>query len=91
MFDIFETNSIDMSKLDNIIFQKSEDFYILKKSCNTTIQCLGLLCAEEDVKLNWVNRRLEDLNIELPTTFEELEQFKKGHFLHCFLNMDKEA
>ena len=26
-FDMFETNSIDMSKLDNLIFQKSKDFY----------------------------------------------------------------
>ena len=30
-FDIFETNSIDMSKLDNLIFQKSKDFYNLEK------------------------------------------------------------
>ena len=30
-FDIFETNSIDVSKLDNLIFQKSKDFYTLEK------------------------------------------------------------
>ena len=30
-FDILETNSIDVSKLDNMIFQKSKDFYVLEK------------------------------------------------------------
>ena len=30
------------------------------------------------------------MQLELPTTFEELEQFKEGHLLNCFLNMDKE-
>ena len=28
----FETNSIDMSKLDNMIFPKSKDFYALEKT-----------------------------------------------------------
>ena len=71
MFDIFETNSIDMSKLDNIIFQKSKDFYILEKRHDATIRCIGLLFAEEFVKANWVNRKVADLNLKLPTTFEE--------------------
>ena len=30
-FEIFETNIIDISKLDNIIFQKSKDLYDLEK------------------------------------------------------------
>ena len=34
---------------------------------------------------------MEDLKIVLPTNFEELEQFKDGHMLECFQNMDKEA
>ena len=46
---------------------------------------------EAGVKINWVNRKLEDLNISLPTTFESLEQFKDGYLLECFLNLDKEA
>jgi hypothetical protein len=41
--------------------------------------------------MNWVNRKLEDLKISLPTTFEALEQFKDGHLLECFLNLEKEA
>ena len=90
-FDIFETNSIDMSKLDNLVFQKSKDFYILEKRRDANIKCVGLLFTEEDVKTNWVNRKVGDLNIELPTTFEELEQFKNGHPLYCFLNTNKEA
>ena len=40
-FDIFETNSIDMSKLDNMTFQKSKDFYILEKRRGSDIKCSG--------------------------------------------------
>ena len=90
-FDIFETNSIDMAKLDNLIFQKSKDFYTLEKRRGSSIRCLGLIFTEEDVKTNWANRRLEDLKIKLPTNFEELEQYKDGHLLECFLNLDKDA
>ena len=90
-FDIFETNSIDMTKLDNLIFQKSKDFYTLEKRRGSSIKCFGLIFTEEDVKTSWVNRKLEDLKIVLPTNFEELEQFKDGHLLECFQNMDKEA
>ena len=80
-FDIFKTNSIDMSKLNNIIFQKSKDFYILEKRCDATIRSVGLLFTGEDVQTNWVNRKVEDLNLKLPTIFEELEQFKMVIFL----------
>ena len=90
-FDIFETNSIDMTKLDNLIFQKSKDFYTLEKRRGPSIKCLGLVFTEEDVKTNWVNRKLEDLKIKIPTNFDELEQYKDGHLLECFLNLDKEA
>ena len=90
-FDIFETNSIDMAKLDNLIFQKSKDFYTLEKRRGSSIKCFGLIFTEEDVKTSWVDRKLEDLKIVLPTNFEELEQFKDGHLLACFQNMDKEA
>ena len=90
-FEIFETHSIGNSKLDNLIFQKMKDFYILEKRRGSTIKCHGLSFTEEDVKTNWVNRKLDDLKITLPTNFEELEQFKDGHLIHCFLNMDKEA
>ena len=47
--------------------------------------------TEEAVKISWVNRKLDDLKIKMPTNFEELEQYKDGHLLECFLNMDKEA
>ena len=39
-FEIFETNSIDMSKLDNPIFQKSKDFYTLEKDVVQTLNVL---------------------------------------------------
>ena len=31
------------------------------------------------------------MKISLPTTFEELEQYKDGHLLECFLSLEKEA
>ena len=80
-----------MSKLDNLIFQKSKDFYTLEKSRGLDNKCFGLMFTEEDIKTNWINRKLGDLKTSLPTTFEELEQFKNGHLLECFLNLEKEA
>ena len=80
-----------MSKLDNLIFQKSKDFYTLEKRRGADIKCFGLMFTEEDVKTNWINRKLGDLKFSLPTTFEELEQFQNGHLLECFLNLEKEA
>ena len=53
--------------------------------------CYGLLYTEENAKLNWINRRLADLNINLPKSFKELEQFKNGHLLECFKCLSKEA
>ena len=40
-FDIFETNSIDMTKLDNLIFQKSKDFYTWKKDAVPPLNVLA--------------------------------------------------
>ena len=39
-FEIFETNSIDISKLDNLIFQRSKDFYTLEKDLVQTSNVL---------------------------------------------------
>ena len=66
-FDIFETNSIDMSKLDNLIFQKSKDFYNLEKWLGSSIKCFGLVFTSQDVISSWVNRKLDDLKIKMPT------------------------
>ena len=38
-----------------------------------------------------MNRKLDDLKITMPTNFEELEQYKDGLLLQCFLNMENEA
>ena len=65
-FATFESNSIDMSILDNMIFQKSKDFFALEKRNGNTPKCYGLLYTEENAALNWINRRLVDLNINLP-------------------------
>ena len=90
-FEIFEANTIDMSKLDNLFFQKSKDFYFLEKREGCNIKCFGLLFTDEDVKTHWINRKFGDLKISLPTKFEELEQYKDGHLLECFLSLEKEA
>jgi hypothetical protein len=73
-----------MSKSDNLIFQKSKDFFTLEKQSGNSPKCFGLIFTEENAKLNWINRRFGDLNINLPQSFEELEQFKDGHLLECF-------
>ena len=65
-FEIFETNSINMSKLFNIIFQKCKDFFALEKRSSNSPKCFGLLFTEKNAKVNWVNRRREDLKIKLP-------------------------
>ena len=51
----------------------------------------GLLYTEENAKLNWINRRIGDLNFNLPQSFEQLEQFRDGHLLECFKSLSKEA
>ena len=63
----------------------------MEKRRDSNIKRSGLLFTEEDVKTSWVDRKLDALKIELPTNFDKLEQFKEGHLLNCFLNMDKEA
>ena len=40
-FVAFESNSIDMSKLDNLIFQKSKDFFMLEKRSGNSPNVLG--------------------------------------------------
>ena len=80
-----------MSKLDNLIFQKSKDFFIFEKRSGNSPKCFGLIFTEENAKSNWINRKFGDLNINLPQSFEALEQFKDGHLLECFKCLSKEA
>ena len=90
-FVTFESNSIDMSKLDNLIFQKSKDFFTLEKRSGNSPKCFGLIFTEENAKLNWINRRFGDLNINLPQSFDALEQFKDRHLLECFKCLSRGA
>ena len=83
-FAMFESNSIDMCVLDSLIFQTSKDFFTLEKRNGGSPKCFGLMFTEENAKLNWINRRLVDLHVNLPQSFEELVQFKDGHLLECF-------
>ena len=80
-----------MAALDNLIFQKSKDFFVLEKRNGGSPKLYGLMFTEENAKLNWINRRLGDLRINLPQSFEQLEQFKHGHLLECFRCLSKEA
>ena len=70
-----------MSSLDNLIFQKSKDFFILEKRNRGSPRLFGLMYIEENAKTNWINRRLGDLPVNLPQSFEKLEQIKDGHLL----------
>jgi len=63
----------------------------LEKRRGLNIKSFGLMFTEEDIKTNWINRKVGDLKISLPTTFEELEQYKDGHLLECFLSLEKEV
>ena len=90
-FATFESNSIDISTVDNLVFQKSKDFFSLEKRKGNSPKLFGLMYTEENAKINWTTRRLGDLPINLPRSFEELEQFKEGHLLECFRNLSKEA
>ena len=47
--------------------------------------------TEENTKLNCINRRVGDLNINLPQSFEELEQFQDGHLLECLKCLSTDA
>ena len=78
-FVTFESNSIDMAALDNLIFQKSKDFFVLEKRNGGSPKLYGLMFTEENAKLNWINRRLADLHVNLPQSFKQLEQFRDGH------------
>jgi hypothetical protein len=40
-FATFESNSIDMTKLDNVIFPKSKDFFALEKEMATRLNVMG--------------------------------------------------
>ena len=50
-FITFESNSIDMSKLDNPILQKSKDFFTLEKRSGNSPKCFGFTFTEENAKL----------------------------------------
>ena len=65
-FVTFESNSIDMALIDNLIFQKSKEFFTLEKRNGGSPKLFGLLYTEENAKLNWINRRIGDLNFNLP-------------------------
>ena len=64
-FDIFETNSIDMSKLGNLIFQKSKGFYILEKRRCSNIKCLGLIYTEEESISGWIHRNKQVIKMKM--------------------------
>ena len=68
------------------VFRREKFFFALEKRNGNTPKCHALMHTEENAKLNWINRRLVDLNINLPQSFGELEQFKDGHLLE-FLNV----
>ena len=51
-FVTFESNSIYMSAIDNLNFQKSKEFFTLEKRNGGSPKLYGLIYTEENAKLN---------------------------------------
>ena len=74
-FTIVDNSNFDFSKVNNLLNQKSKNFFGLEKKKGNVMQCFGLICTEDTTFKNWLNRTPEDLGFILPTNFQELEDF----------------
>ena len=55
------------------------------------MMCFGLVFTEGIAFKNWLNRKLEMLNLKAPVNFQDLVNFSDPSNLECFKCMDKEA
>ena len=55
LLEQFQTDGVDMSKLERFIMQKSKDFYLLEKQKGLTVNVAGLMYTEEESTVNWIN------------------------------------
>ena len=67
LFNQFKTDGVDMTKLDQLLMQKSKNFYMLvkKKGCNVNVA--GLLFTEKEAVSGWIKRSVRDMKLKLPT------------------------
>ena len=77
-----------MSKLDQLLMQKSKNFYQLEKKKGCNFNVASLIFTEDESITGWVNRCAKDIKLQLPTDFDELEKFDSGHTLECLHNLD---
>ena len=77
-----------MSKLNQLLMQKSKNFYMFEKKKGCSINVAGLLFTEEEAISRWVNRSATYIKLKLPTNFNKLETFDRDHALECFHNLD---
>ena len=62
-----------MSKLYQLLTQKSKSFYQLEKNKGLTVNVAGLIFTEEESISRWINRSERNIKIKMPTNFDELE------------------
>ena len=74
-FAFVDNNKFDFSKVNTLLNQKSKSCFVFEKRNGNTIQCFGLIFKEDTAFKNWLNRKPEDLDLILPTSFQELEIF----------------
>ena len=90
-FTFVDNSNFDFSKVNNLLNQKSKNFFVLEKKKGNTIKRFGLIFSEDTAFKNWLNRKPEDLGLISPTSFEELENFEGASNLEVFRCLEKEA
>ena len=90
LFTQFQTDGIDMNKIDLLIMQKSKLFFQLGKKKGMQVNMAGLIFSEEESVSGWINRSTRDIKFRKPNTFSELETWNHGHTYKykCFHNLD---
>ena len=91
LFAQFQTDGVDMNKIDLLIMQKSKLFFQLEKKKGMHINMAGLIHTEEESVNGWINRSAKDIKFRKPKTYAELETWDNGHTYECFHNLDIEV
>ena len=91
LFTQFQTDGVDMNKIDLTIMQKSKLFYQIEKKKGHSINMAGRLFTEEESVTEWINISEKDIKFRKPKTYAELETIENGHTYECFHNLDIEV
>ena len=91
LFAQFQTDGIDMNKIDLLIMQKSKLFFQLEKKKGLQVNMAGLIFSEEESVNGWINRSSKDIKMRKPKSFAELETWDQGDTYECFHNLENEV